>query len=184
MKINEIRRMQKLAGVITESQYHQLKEADENNMSLFNEIWDEQSKEYLSLVGTDPIYDGLDKVVNDPDVKQKALDWATQLTAEDEDEEDNLFGGYAQDGIDYEIMQAFAPQLARNLVKNGFKYDKDELYWTIPSAYLNKLDKSRQEVYKNGATSYGIIWDFFNYDYDTSPRENISDYLDDAAQSM
>lgn len=182
MKINEIRRMQQLAGLINESQYRQLKEADENNTDLFNEIWNEQSEEYSALVGTDPIYDGLDKVVNDPAVKQNALDWATQLTAEDE--EDDMFGGYAQDGIDYEIMQAFAPQLARNLVKVGFKYDKDEEYWTIPSAYLNKLDKSRQDVYKNGATSYGIIWDFFNYDYDTSPRETISDYLDDAAQSM
>jgi hypothetical protein len=183
MKIDEIRRIQKLAGIITESQYHQLKEVDENQMSFFNEIWDEQSKEYSALVGTDPIYDGLDKVANDPSVKQSALEWAQGLSNEDDDEDD-MFNAYAQDGIDYTIMREFAPQLASNLVKVGFKYDKDEEYWSIPSAYLNKLDKSRQEVYKNGATSYGIIWDFFNYDYDTSPRETISDYLDEAAQDM
>jgi hypothetical protein len=33
-------------------------------------------------------------------------------------------------------------------------------------------------------TSYGIIWDVWNMDYDTSPREAISDYLKDAAEAL
>ena len=174
--LNEIKRMQQLAG-INESQLNE----NENNIP-FDELWDEQSRDYLALVGTDPIYDGLDKVVNDPKTKYSALEWAQKLAGEDED--DNMFGAYAQDGIDYEIMQRFAPQLVRNLVGVGFNYNSDDMDWTVPPAYLNKLDDSTKKAYQNGATSYGIIWDFFNYDYDTSPREIISDYLDDAAQEM
>lgn len=176
--LNEVQRMQQLAGIVKESQLNENK----NNI-IFDELWGEQSKEYLDLVGTDPIYDGLDKVVNDPRTMYSALKWAQELADEDEDDDD-MFGAYAQDGIDYEIMQRFAPQLARNLVRLGFNYNSDDTYWTVPPAYLDKLNDSTKKEYQNGATSYGIIWDFFNYDYDTSPREIIGDYLDKAAQEM
>jgi hypothetical protein len=186
----QFRRMQKLAGIITENQINEV-EMDKDKVEInkktlmlqFNDQWKDHSQEYLDLVGTDPIYKGLDTVVNDPKVKQEIFDWAYNLTAEDEDEDAlKSFGGYVQDGIDYEIMQAFAPQLAENLIAAGFTYDKDEDIWTLPQSYLDKTDGMFD--YSNGATSYGIIWDVWNMDYDTSPREVISDYLKDAAEAL
>ena len=173
-------RMQKLAGIITENQINEFEMDKEALMSQFDKQWKDHSQEYLDLVGTDPIYKGLDTVVNDPKIKQETFDWAYKFTAEDED--DDGFGGYVQDGIDYEIMQAFAPQLAENLIAAGFTYDKDEDIWTLPQSYLDKTDGMFD--YSNGATSYGIIWDIWNMDYDTSPREVISDYLKDAAEAL
>ena len=176
-------RMQKLAGIITENQINEIDVDKEALMSQFEEQWKDHSQEYLDLVGTNPIYKGLDAVVNNPKVKQETFDWAYNLTAEDEDE-DALegFGGYVQDGIDYEIMQAFAPQLAKNLIAAGFTYDKGEDIWTVPQSYLDKMGGMFD--YSKGATSYGIIWDIWNMDYDTSPREVISDYLEDAAKAL
>ena len=176
-------RMQKLAGIITENQINEIDVDKEALMSQFEEQWKDQSPEYLDLVGTDPIYKGLDAVVNNPKVKQEAFDWAYELTADDEDEDAlEMFGAYVQDSIDYEIMKAFAPQLAKNLIAAGFTYDKDEDIWTIPQSYLDKIGDVFD--YSNGATSYGIIWDVWNMDYDTSPREVISDYLKDAAEAL
>jgi hypothetical protein len=193
----QFRRMQKLAGIITENQINEVEmdkdkvEMDKDKVEMnkktlmlqFNDQWKDHSQEYLNLVGTDPIYKGLDAVVNNPKVKQKAFDWAYNLTAEDEDEDAlKSFRGYVQDGIDYEIMQAFAPQLAENLIAAGFTFDKDEDIWILPQSYLDKTNGMFD--YSNGATSYGIIWDVWNMDYDTSPRETISDYLKDAAEAL
>jgi hypothetical protein len=178
-------RMQKLAGIITENQINEVEMDKEALMSQFNDQWKDHSQEYLDLVGTDPIYKGLDAVVNNPKVKQEAFDWAYKLTAEDEDEDAlESFGGYVQDGIDYEIMQAFAPQLAKNLIAAGFTFDKEEDEWTIPQSYLSKMDNSFGYSDTFRPTSYGIIWDIWNMDYDTSPREAISDYLKDAAEAL
>ena len=166
-----------------ENQINEIDVDKEALMSQFEEQWKDQSPEYLDLVGTDPIYKGLDAVVNNPKVKQEAFDWAYELTADDEDEDAlEMFGAYVQDSIDYEIMKAFAPQLAKNLIAAGFTYDKDEDIWTIPQSYLDKIGDVFD--YSNGATSYGIIWDVWNMDYDTSPRELIGDYLKDAAEAL
>jgi len=115
--------------------------------------------------------------------KQETWNWVRDLNSEDEDDDD-MIEAYSQDGIDYTIMERFAPQLAKNLVRAGFTYDKDEEFWSVPDSYLEKLPENERNEYTNGATSYGIIWDFWGMDYDTSPRENISDKLDDAAQKM
>jgi hypothetical protein len=181
----EFKRMQKLAGLITENQINEVEVDKEKLMPIFDEVFNDKIQDYSSLVGTDPIYDGLNNVIKNPSVKQAIFDWAYLITTEDEDDEEeviDMFGGYVSDGVDYEIMQAFAPQLAKNLIKAGFTYDKDEDIWTIPQPYLDKIDSSFN--YSDGATSYGIIWDVWGVDYDTSPRENISSYLEDAAQEL
>ena len=175
-------RMQKLAGIITENQINEAKMDKDALMSQFEEQWKDHSQEYLDLVGTDPIYKGLDTVVNNPKVKQEIFDWAYKFTAEDED--DDGFGGYVQDGIDYTIMEYFAPQLAKNLIAAGFTFDKEEDEWTVPQSYLSKIDNSFGYSDTFRPTSYGIIWDIWNMDYDTSPREVISDYLKDAAEKL
>ena len=119
---NEFLKMQKLAGLITEGRYKaRLNEIEINKEELmpkFEEIWKDKTLDYSSLIGTDPIYKGLDGVLNNPKIKQNAFDWAYELTIEDEEEDSSMFKAYTSDGIDYEIMQAFAPQLAKNLIKH------------------------------------------------------------------
>jgi hypothetical protein len=178
-------KMQKLAGLITESEFKsKLNEDEGEDFKKFENVWNSNTPEYLALVGTDPIYDGLDTIVKDPETKQETWDWVRTINSEDEDDDD-MIEAYSQDGIDYTIMDRFAPQLAKNLMKAGFTYDKNEELWSVPDSYLKKLpDESLRKEYTNGATSYGIIWDFWNMDYDTSPRENISDKLDSAVQEM
>jgi hypothetical protein len=181
----EFKRMQKLAGIINENQINEVEVDKEKLMPIFDEVFNDKIQDYSSLVGTDPIYDGLNNVIKNPSVKQAIFDWAYSLTTEDEDDEEeviDMFGGYVSDGVDYEIMRTFAPQLAKNLIKAGFTYDKDEDIWTIPQPYLDKIDSPFN--YSDGATSYGIIWDVWGVDYDTSPRENIGSYLEDAAQEL
>jgi len=147
----------------------------------FENVWNSNTPEYLVLVGTDPIYDGLDKVVNDPETKQEAWDLTWEINSYYE--EDGMIEAFAQDGTDYKVMSNFAPQLVKNLIKAGFTYNKSEDYWTVPNSYLEKLPEGRRDQYTEGATSYGIIWDFWGVDYDTSPREAISDMLDEAANN-
>ena len=181
----EFLRMQKLAGIINENQINEFEVDKEKLMSIFDEVFNDKIQDYSSLISTDPIYDGLNDVIKNPNVKQAIFDWAYLLTTEDEDDEEeviDIFRGYVSDGVDYEVMKTFAPQLVKNLIKAGFTYDKDEDIWTIPQSYLDKIDNSSD--YLNGATSYGIIWDVWGVDYDTSPRENISSYLEDAAQEL
>jgi hypothetical protein len=142
----------------------------------FLKLWDEHiTDDYLSLINTNNvIYDGLDKVLKDPKLKEKIFnDTHDRIADEDfgsEEERYNDFQGSVIDEIDYNIMAEFAPQLARNLLTAGFKYDSDEDMWTSPDA--------------NQFTSYGIIWDIWGVGYDTSVRETISEYLKDAAQAL
>jgi hypothetical protein len=142
----------------------------------FLKLWDEHiTDDYLSLINTNNvIYDGLDKVLKDPKLKEKIFNNAYDRIAdedfEDEEERYNDFQGSVIDEIDYSIMAEFAPQLARNLLTAGFKYDSDEDMWTSPKS--------------NQFTSYGIIWDVWGVDYDTSVRETISEYLEQAAQEL
>ena len=76
------------------------------------------------------------------------------------------------------IMDTFTPRLVQNLLKIGFTYDKEEDSWTVPEDYYDITD---YEV----LTSYGIIYDIWGLgsDYDTSPRETISQFLKSAAQA-
>jgi hypothetical protein len=142
----------------------------------FLKLWDEHiTDDYLSLINTNNvIYDGLDKVLKDPKLKEKIFnDTHDRIADEDfesEEERYNDFQGSVIDEIDYTIMAEFAPQLARNLLTAGFKYDSDEDMWTSPNT--------------NQFTSYGIIWDVWGVDYDTSVRETISEYLEQAAQEL
>jgi len=149
----------------------------ENNLKkTFLKLWDKHTKdEYLSLINTgNVIYNGLDEVLKNPELKEKIFNDAYDRIADEdfgsEEERYDDFQGSVIDEIDYNIMAEFAPQLARNLLTAGFKYDSDEDMWTSPDA--------------NQFTSYGIIWDIWGVDYDTSVRETISEYLEDAAQAL
>ena len=143
----------------------------------FLELWNTHLKEnYLSLLNTDVIYHGLDKVLKDPDLKNKVLEDAYNRIAgedfESEEERYNDFQGSVIDEIDFNVMAEFAPQLARNLLTAGFKYNSDTDMWTSPNTNTHQW------------SSYGIIWDVWGVDYDTNIRETISEYLENAAQEL
>jgi hypothetical protein len=150
-------------------------QVDEN---LIKSIFDEKVQDdYKPLIGTDPIYDGLEEVLNSPETFQKVTEWVKdQIESSGEDFEEGEEEGFASDATDYMIMRAFAPRLVQNLLKAGFIYNKDEDYWTVPEDYSSKTDSDE-------LTSYGIIWDIWDVDYDTSPRELISQFLEEAAQA-
>jgi hypothetical protein len=151
-------------------------QVDEN---LIKSIFDERVQDdYKPLIGTDPIYDGLEGVLNSPETFQKVTEWVKdQVESSGEDFEEGEEEGYASDATDYMIMEAFAPSLVQNLIKAGFTYNKDEDYWTVPESYSDKAEYEE-------LTSYGIIYDIWGLggDYDTSPRETISQFLTSAAE--
>lgn len=145
-----------------------LKEVDNNKIK---QIIDEKIQEdYKPLIGTDPIYDGLEEVLNSSKIFQDIINNVDN----DEDDEDLLMGQIS-DSVDFTIMGEFAPRLVKNLLAVGFKYDSDDDSWIVPKKYI---------VDDEMLTSYGIIWDIWGVDYDTSPREIIGDYLEEAAQEI
>jgi hypothetical protein len=151
-------------------------QVDEN---LIKSTFDEKVQDdYKPLIGTDPIYDGLEEVLNSPETFQKVAEWVKdQFESSGEDLEEGDEAGYASDATDYMIMEAFAPRLVQNLLKVGFTYtpgDRDG-DWAVPEDYSNKTDYEE-------LTSYGIIWDIWDVDYDTSPREIVSQFLTRAAE--
>jgi hypothetical protein len=133
--------------------------------------------DYKPLIGTDPIYDGLEEVLNSPETFQKVVEWVKEMV-EDEEEDEDYTEAYASDATDYKIMEVFAPRLVQNLLDAGFTYNKDEDEWIVPENYFNKTEYE-------ALTSYGIIWDIWGLggDYDTSPRETIGQFLKRAAQA-
>jgi hypothetical protein len=163
-------------GFINESELNEEAQVDEN---LIKSIFDEKVQDdYKPLIGTDPIYDGLEEVLNSPKTFQKVAEWVKdQFESSGEDLEEGDEAGYASDATDYSIMEAFAPRLVQNLIKAGFTYDKGEDDWTVPESYSDKTDYE-------ALTSYGVIYDIWGLggDYDTSPRETISQFLTSAAE--
>ena len=157
-----------------------LKEEAQVDENLIKSIFDEKVQDdYKPLIGNDPIYDGLEEVLNSPETFQKVTEWVNdQVESSGEDFEEGEEESYASDATDYMIMEAFAPRLTQNLLDAGFTYNKEEDEWTVPENYS---DKTEYEV----LTSYGIIWDIWGLggDYDTSPRETIGEFLKDAAQA-
>lgn len=135
---------------------------------------------YDELIGTNPIYNGLDQVLNDPklfsNVMENVNDIMDDNDYEDEEERAESEPGYVVDFTDRVIMSEFASQLVRNLLDLGFTYDSDEDTWTVPQQY--------QDGGRNNLTSYGIIWDVWGVDYDTNVREGIGDILRDAAEEL
>lgn len=150
-------------------------EVDNNEIK---QIFDEKvQEEYKPLVGTDPIYDGLEEVLNSPKTFQDVVDGVNDTISsyDDEDLDPELIPSFTADTVDFTIMGEFAPRLVKNLLAVGFKYDSDDESWTIPEKYI---------VDDEMLTSYGIIWDIWGVDYDTSIREIVSDYLEEAAQEI
>lgn len=197
--ISEAQRLQKLAG-ITEAKVvpaNPLYASLSSGLKPYNftsaEIQEivnninERKNEYLKISNSKPIYIGLNKAINNPTVNKNAIDNILEFVESlnedgDEDYIPDTLAGQAPVFFDYEIMENFAPQFVQNLYDLGFKFDNNEGIWIIPDDYYNKLSSSDQKEYSDKEiTSYGIIWDLFDIDYDTDIRETISDYLNNAA---
>jgi hypothetical protein len=170
--MDEIKRMQELAGL------NEIKVTDPTN-SLYLAFL-ETKEMYDELVGTNPIYSGLDQVLSNPKLFNNVMEIVNDVMDdndyEDEEEQAESKPGYVVDFTDRTIMTMFAPQLIQNLLDLGFTYDSDEDNWTIPQQY--------QVDGHDNLTSYGIIWDVWGVDYDTNVRESIGDILRDAAEEL
>ena len=168
--LNEIQRLQQLAGI------NEMKVSNPANPAYLTFL--ETEEIYSELIGTSPIYNGLDQVLADPKLFDTIMENVNDVMNDNEydDEEDRAGSelGYVVDFTDRAIMEAFAPQLIQNLLDLGFTYDSDEDNWTVPQQY--------QVDGQDNLTSYGIIWDIWGVNYDTSVRESIGDILRKAAE--
>jgi hypothetical protein len=171
--MDEIKRMQELAGL------GEIKIKNKMDDPLY--ITFLEGKElYDELLGTNPIYNGLDQVLEDPELFDNVMEIVNDIIDsddyDDDEEKEESRMSYVIDFTDRTIMSMFAPQLIQNLLDLGFTYDSDQDSWTIPQQYQVKG--------RSNLTSYGIIWDIWGVDYDTSVRESIGDILRDAAEEL
>jgi hypothetical protein len=192
--IVEAQRLQKLAGINearvipSNSKLYTLTKyglTGNNIQNIMNTIADTKQEYFTDIDSNDILYRGLRQTVNssqvDNDIADSLLDMAEVEVDNDEEDIVDTITDYANMMTHFRIMDRFAPQLVKNLLDAGFTYDKTEDKWTIPNdRYLDDMNKPRYD--DKTATSYGIIWDFWGVDYDTSDRESISDSLADAAR--
>jgi hypothetical protein len=173
--INEIKRMQQLAGLNEAFVNKPTNLADDPLYQIFNET----KEEYDNLVGTDPIYKGLEIILNDSSLYEDILKTVEEELEEyeyDEEEKEEYRPGLVEDYTNYTIMEKFAPTFIYNLLDAGFTYNKSEDEWTISQQY-------QVDGYES-LTSYGIIWDILGIDFDTNPRERIGDILKTTANKI
>lgn len=170
--MNEIKRLQELAGISE----IKVKKMDDP----LYEVFLEGKEQYEELLGTSPIYNGLDQVLNDPELFDNVMEIVNDMMDDNDydnnEEKEESRMGYVVDFTDRTIMSMFAPQLIQNLLDLGFTYDSNDDNWVVPQQY--QVDGG------NDLTSYGIIWDIWGVDYDTSVRESIGDILRDAAEEL
>jgi hypothetical protein len=140
------------------------------------EVFDEQVNEYRSLISENSLYKGLEKVLDSEELLEKVIE-RNECISEDWDEEDKEdgYGGVTVDGVDCVVMELFAEQLIKNLLEEGFIWNKEDEYWTIPEKYKG----STLIGDNNELTNYGVVWDILPMDYDTSIREMVSERIDE-----
>ena len=140
------------------------------------EVFDEQVNEYRSLISENSLYKGLEEVLDSEELLEKVIE-RNECISEDWDEEDKEdgYGGVTVDGVDCVVMELFAEQLIKNLLEEGFIWNKEDEYWTIPEKYKG----STLIGDNNELTNYGVVWDILPMDYDTSIREMVSERIDE-----
>jgi len=143
------------------------------------EAFDEQVNEYRSLISENSLYKGLEKVLDSEELLEKVIE-RNECISEDWDEEDFEYGygGITIDGVDCIVMEMFAEQLIKNLLEEGFIWNKENEYWTIPEKY-RKTKFVHITGEQNELTNYGVVWDILPMDYDISIREMVSERIDE-----
>jgi hypothetical protein len=141
------------------------------------EAFDETVNEYRSLINENSLYKGLKEVLDSEELLEKVIE-RNECISEDWDDEDKEdgYGGITVDGVDCVVMELFAEQLIKNLLGEGFIWNKENEYWTIPEKYKESISIGDG----NGLTNYGVVWDILPMDYDTCIREMVSERIDEA----
>lgn len=138
---------------------------------------------YKNLTGTDPLFDGLELSLKDPELNnkiKKEVKLRVKEYIKDEplctiEELDGMENMWKSDNTHCEIMKKFFPQLSKNLTKKKFIY-KDG-YYKIPPLYKNKSSHPY-------LTPYGVIWDILDISCDTVVREDIGYYFEEYLNSL
>jgi hypothetical protein len=140
------------------------------------EVFDEQVNEYRSLISENSLYKGLEKVLDSEELLEGVIE-RNECISEDWDDEDKEdgYGGITVDGVDCIVMELFAEQLIENLLEEGFIWNKENEYWTIPEKYKGSTLIGDE----NELTNYGVVWDILPMTYDTSIREMVSERIDE-----
>ena len=140
------------------------------------EAFDEQVNEYRSLISENSLYKGLEKVLDSKELLEKVIE-RNECISEDWDDEDKEdgYGGITVDGVDCVVMELFAEQLIENLLEEGFIWNKEKEYWTIPEKYKGSILIGDE----NELTNYGVVWDILPMGYDTCIREMVSERIDE-----
>jgi hypothetical protein len=194
--IVEAQRLQKLAGINEarvvpgNNKLFTLKKygfTGNDIQNIINIIADTKQEYFNEIDSNDILYRGFKETVDSPQVNNDIADSLIDIIEEDSsNDEENIVDtitDYTNIITHFRVMDNFAPQLVKNLLDAGFTYNKTEDEWTIPDDRYNNLSDIEKEMYDDKiATSYGIIWNFWGIDYDTSDREAVSDSLADAAQ--
>ena len=143
------------------------------------EVFDEQVNEYRSLISKTPLYKGLEEVLDSEELLEKVTE-RNQCISEDWDEEDKEdgYGGITVDGVDCVVMELFAEQLIKNLIEEGFIWNKENEGWSVPEKY-RKAKFAEITGEQTELTNYGIVWDVLPMDFDTCIREMVSERIDE-----
>lgn len=182
--INEIKKMQRLAGLITESEYQEslLNEAQSSfsilsqynvspqDIQEVNDIVEDSKSVYKNLDSTKFPNKGIDAVINNPQFNDEIAEKIASFYEEDPNmgiDELHLLAG---DLTDLHVMRKFAPQLIQNFLDAGFTYDKNTDVWTDPNDPNEVLE------------SYDILSKY--WDVSTDIDENIGDIFREEAEEF
>ena len=162
-------KMQKLAGLITESEFKSKLNEDINA--------EQEIKSYLQnfyTVNDSPYWKGIDTVVNDPSVFDEILEIFNEEEFND-DSDDNYKSMILGDLIELIVMGHFFPIFIKNLEEKGVIYDHNEEFF-----YVNEdsPEKNKAERIKIGSKDALVMYpepafDLLNFSSDIS--ENVFD---------
>jgi len=128
----------------------------------------EEINELIKENGSE-MYEGVFDVINELENNDDYwIEFISELEEDYNDEDDDSFiNMILGDCIDRELMSRFGKRFGENLIKLGYKYDKDDESW-------NLKDKDNGE----DLTCYGVIWDYW-YDLDTDVRESVGEIFEE-----
>jgi hypothetical protein len=172
---NDFKRLQELAGLLTESEQPPQNEEHEYILSLFSDLANSGN----------PIYNGLMDVLNSKELMDD-INWTKEASIEnneedggDEDDWESEFE-YKLGGV---VLSRFGEQYIKNLLDNGFTYNSDEETWTVPDSQKDNFGSeeiSTINIIDKFDTSDGVFLDSMasdfidNYPNDINEKTNMN----------
>lgn len=113
------------------------------------------------------VFDMINKLENDDSYW---VNYIKELEKDYDDDDDGFINMILVDSVDRKLMELFGKKFKENLIKLGYKYDKEDDCWDIKSP--------KESFFKyNKLTCYGVIWDYW-YELDTDVRESLGDIFE------